>query len=273
MLTSAGRLLLDAIAGGELVVGEDVLSIVLPRTLRRPIKLDRAVVAGVIVDDDPARNGDERLRFSVDRDATYLYSSIGGSVLPLLSPEPTVPNLAIVFDQPLEFSEPRRRILSRLDFSPLQPLQPSSPAAGVLLRVADPARASRQLARWSHPERVRGALGSTPSLRRPDHLPCSVRALRRPLPREYVRRSARWSSLPLIGVVFASVFASSRASLSLDREALLLVALILLLSGGVLDTRLRYQERGGVARLASVGLVGAGLLIAITITALSTTHS
>lgn len=129
-----------------------------------PIKLDRAVVAGVIVDDDPARNGDERFRFSIDRAATYLYSSISGSALPILSPEPTVPNLAIVFDQPLEFSEPRRRILSRLDFGLLQPLQPSSPAARVLLRVADPARASLQLARGSHPERVRGALGSTSSV-------------------------------------------------------------------------------------------------------------
>ena len=74
-------------------------------------------------------------------------------------------------------------------------------------------------------------------------------------------------------VVFASVLVGSRASFSLGREAPLLVGLVLVLSGGVLDTRLRYQERGGVARLASVGLVGAGLLIAITITALSTTHS
>jgi hypothetical protein len=165
MLTSARRLLLDAVDGGELVVGEDALWIILPRTLGRPIKLDRAVVAGVIVDGDAGRNGDEWLRFSVDRDRTYLYSSICGSALPILSPERAVPNLAIVFDHPIAFSEPRRRVFSLDEFSPLRPLQPSSPTLGVLLRVADPARASLQLASWSDPQRVRDALASTPSRR------------------------------------------------------------------------------------------------------------
>lgn len=171
MLGFASRLLLDAISGGEIVVGEDALSIILPPTLRRPIKLDRAVVAGVIVDEDAVSNEDERLRFSVDGDATYLYSSIGGSALLILSPERAVPNLAIVFDQPLEFSEPRRRIFSLDDFVPLRPLQPPLPAPGVFLRVADPVRASLQLASWSDPERVRGALGSMLSVRPPGHRP------------------------------------------------------------------------------------------------------
>jgi hypothetical protein len=126
MLVYGRQLLLDAVACGEIVVRDDVISSILPRTLRRPIKLDRAVVAGVIVDADAVSNGDERLRFSVDEDATYVYSSIGGSALPILSPERAVPNLAIVFDRPVEFSEPRRRVFGIDEFSRLRPLQPSS---------------------------------------------------------------------------------------------------------------------------------------------------
>jgi hypothetical protein len=279
MLTSARRLLLDAIAGGELMVGEDVVSIIVPRTLRGPIRLDRAVVAGVIVDADAVRNGDERLRFSVGGDRTYLYSSICGSALPILSPERAVPNLAIVFDQPIAFSEPRRRVFSLDEFSPLRPLQPYSPTPGVLLRVADPARASLQLASWSDPQRVRDALASTPSRRPvchpadppdPPDRPKRVPALRRPLMRERAMRSI-WPSLSLLGLVPAVVYAGRHGSFSLAREALLLVGFVLLLGGGFLDTRLRDQERGGIARMMSFGLAGAGLMIALAVTAVSTT--
>ena len=181
-----------------------------------------------------------------------------------------------MFDQPLEFVEPRRRIFSLDDFIPLRPLQPSSPVPGVLLRVADPVRASLQLASWSDPERVRPALASTPSVRPLGHRPAgprrSVPASRRPLSPEHATWSL-WPSLPLIGAVLALLYAGRHASFSLGREALLLVGFACVLSGGVLDTRLRYQERGGLARVMSVGLVGAGLMIAIAVTALSTTHS
>lgn len=47
----------------------------------------------------------------------------------------------------------------------------------------------------------------------------------------------------------ALVYAGRQASFSLGRDALILVGFVFLLSGGVLDTRLRYQERGGLARV------------------------
>ncbi len=276
MLSYARRFLLDASAGGEVAVGENVLSIILPRTLRRPIKLHRTGVAGVIIDAEAVANADERLRFSVDGGASYLYSSIGGSVLPILGAERAVPNLAIVFDQPLKFSEPRRRFFGLSDFLPLRPLQPSSPAPGVMLRVADPVSASLQLASWNDPDRVRLALSSAPSANPPGHQPDglarNVPPLRQPLSREHAKR-ATWPSLLLVGVVFALVYAGRHASFSLGREVLLAVGFAFFLSGGVLDTRLRNQERGGFARVMSVGLAGTGLMMVMAVTALSTTHS
>jgi hypothetical protein len=275
LLIAARRLVLDAMAGGKIVVGEDVLAIFLPRTLRRPIRLSRAVVAGVIVDQNAVSNGDERLRFLLDGDSTYLYSSVGGSALPILSPERAVPNLAIVFEHPLAFSEPRRRIFGAQDFLPLRPLQPSAPARGLLLRVADPVRASLQLARWYDLGRARDALGTLPSIGAKAHGPTGSRrgmALRRPLSREQMKRSTAWPSLPLIGVVLAVVYAGRHASFTTIRELLLLAGVALFLTGGALDMRLHYQERGGRARVMSLGLAATGLMIAIAVTALSITY-
>lgn len=279
MLGYATRLLLDAMSGGKILVEEDLLSIVLPRTLRRPIKLDRSVVAGVLVEEDAVKNNDERLRFPVDRDdgdATYLYSSISGSDLPILSPERAIPNLAIVFEQPLEFTEPRRRRFSRDYFSPLRPLQPSLLVPGMLLRAADPVHASLQLASWSDPEHVRGVLGGSPSVSSSGSRPTSSRrgvpALRRPLSRERATASI-WSSLPLIGALLGLSYVGGHASFTASRAALFLVALVLVLSGGVLDTRLRYQERGRLARVLSIGLAGIGLMIALVVAVLGTTSS
>jgi uncharacterized membrane protein HdeD (DUF308 family) len=96
--------------------------------------------------------------------------------------------------------------------------------------------------------------------------------LRRPLGPEHARASI-WSSLPLIGAVLGLVYAGRHASFTASREALFLLALILVLSAGVLDTRLRYQERGRLARALSIGLAGIGLMIAFVVIALGTTFS
>lgn len=137
---------------------------------------------------------------------------------------------------------------------------------GVFLRVAHPVRASLQLASWNDPERVRCVLCSMPSVRPAGQRPAgpkhSMSALRRPLGPEHATRSA-WPSLSLIGAVLALVYAGRHASFTVSREALLLVGFVFLLSGGFLDTRLGYQERGGLARVMSVGLAGTGLMIAI----------
>ncbi len=276
MLLYVRLLLLDALTGGELVVRDDDISIILPRILRRPISLGRAAVAGAIIDEEPVSNGDERLRFPIGADSAFLYSSISGSALPILSPERVLPNLAIVFEQPLQFPEPRRRALGAEQFSPLHPLEPSSPAAGVLLRVTDPTRAARILATWSDSARVHQALRAE-SERPPGGLPDGTHrnmpSLRRPLSSERVASLTRWSSVPLIGAIVAVVYAGRHASFTPGRVALLLVGFALLLSGGVLDTRLRYQERGGLPHLASMGLAAIGIMIAIAVTVLATYHS
>jgi hypothetical protein len=264
----------DAFATGDLTVTTDEITLRLPHTLRRPIHIDRECVSGAIVDACGAANNDERLRFPVPG-GSYLYSSVAGSALPYLGFGPGIPNVAVVLNRPIVFEEARRRRIGLSEYEPVRPLQPDVPVLGLLVRVHEPEQAEAKLNGWLDPSRARTALLAIaeqyhPEIRGPGDRGSPVR---RPLDERAVRRATWLSWLGLIGLVVAFVVLGRHGRYTTGREALLLVGFALMLVGGFIDTRLRYQERRGPARVASLALTGLGIGIALVVTALSGAHT
>lgn len=164
MLAFAAGLIRDAASRDRIELTRDALRVSSPGALRRPITIVREHVVTVIVDGGGFANSEERLRFAVG-DGGFLYSSISGSDLAFLGSEATIPNLALVFEHPLVFSQARHRSLGRTAFAPLRPLSPGQTEPGVLLTVHDPAGAERALVAWLHPDGPTRPLESTPTSR------------------------------------------------------------------------------------------------------------
>ncbi len=277
----AVRLARDARSSGRIVLGDDALSIVLPGTLRRPIEIARMHVRKAIVDPAGHANGEERLHFAV-APGRFLYSSVGGSDAPFLGADPAFPNLAIVFDKPMAFDEPRRRLTVRVEsastpsgaavsaianeFAPMHPLSAGCAVPGLLLRVDNPGPASVVFSHW---------LGTSDDSSEPTQAP----AIRPALTAQALaqRRLRTWGGALFVGLfaAFGAVrggghgFVGAVGRAAHQGEALGLgIAGLLLSAGMVFDMRLRAEERRGLARLPSFALVATGMMvIAVTMAA------
>ena len=224
----------------RLGVATDTLTIDVGQTLRRPLKLDRADIAAILVDDAAVANGDERLRFSVG-DA-YLYSSVAGSALAMLGGEGTVPNVALVFKRPLSFDEPRR-LPPANGRAPLEPLRRSLAVPGILLCCEHP-----------HALPATHDLQAVPSAGHPEPLTAL-----RPLTEGQTARSLAVRSVALalaVTIAFLAQLPGERVqppSCQSRRPPQFC-------SGLLLDARLRARERGGWARLVPLLLLATGLV-------------
>lgn len=260
MFLFAARLARDAVSNGRVVLTGDMLSIVLPRTLREPLTLSRARVARAIVDPEGQRNDDERLRFQV-APGRFLYSSVTGSEAPFLGAEPAIPNLALVFDAPVAFEEPRRRSNYGGEFAPLLPLEPGVAVPGLLLWVGDPGSARLALGRWL------GRSDDTPARIEPDgtRVPLSSEGLSR-------TRILTWRSALLLAACVVFGGAGGRAA-HIGNPLVVAVGVFCLCGGYVLDAHLRREERHGLARLPSFGLLGVGLMLIMVASVASSPYS
>lgn len=267
ILAFATRLIRDGATEGQIQITPDGLLINAAGVLRQPIRIPREHVAEAIVDPVGSRNGEERLRFAVDA-GHFLYSSVAGSELAFLGPDAATPNLALLFDHPLSFTEPRRRWGGSVDLAPLRPLTPGVAVAGVLLRIDNPTTARHELIPWLHPgnsppitadptlhigtAQARGE-GSTPPP-----------VARQPLSEPELRagRSRTWRAAARIGVALAFIFGIRQAT-SLATTMIIAVAAGCIASGIAWDTRLRHDEREGLARWPSFALLAVGLLVGL----------
>jgi hypothetical protein len=272
----AVRLGKDAVATDRLIVDTDTLTIDSSGVLRVPLTLSRADIAGVFIDPDGTGNDYERLRFPLDVAHDYIYSSVKGSVLPLLSREPVVPNVAIVFKAPHVLHQSRRRLTADA-FAPLRPLRPGVAVPGVLLATSDGGQAHELLAAWEDARAARAALTKWQQSviekveQRAGIGNFRFSATRKPMTPKQLGRWI-WPPAALIGLVFMLALQGRKASYSTGAEITLAVAFVCILAGGVLDRLRRYEERSGRVRLVGMALFSVGVFIAIAVIAATSSH-
>jgi hypothetical protein len=234
----------------RLRVATDTLTIDVGQALRRPLRIDRADIAAILVDDAAVANGDERLRFSVG-DA-YLYSSVAGSALPMLGGEGTLPNVALVFKRPLSFDEPRRFPPAN-GRAPLEPLRSRLAVPGLLLRC-------------EHPQALPASDGleAVPSAGESEPLTALSPLTEGQTARSFAVRSV---ALALALTIAFLVQLPGRTSAT---AVVSIAAAASICSGVLLDARLRAHERGGWTRLVPLLLLATGL---VALSALATASS
>ncbi len=144
--------------GAHLRLTEGDLVLEHPGLFRVPLRIPRALVRAAAVDPTRARAhrvGDRR-RFVVSEDAeagrvvtACLFSSRHGSPVPVVGQIPTdIPNVALLFREPVRFDAARRGVSALFSGRPeVAPALGVSPR-GVLVRVEDPAAAEAALEAW-----------------------------------------------------------------------------------------------------------------------------
>jgi hypothetical protein len=276
LILFAIRLSKDALAQDKLMVDGDTITIHSTKLLRAPITLARRDVAAVMVDDQSAINAYERLRFTVDDGQGFIYSSVKGSALPLLSNEPAVPNIAVVLTRPRRFSQLRRRLAAD-SFAPLRRLTRADTVPGLLLEVVNPDEARHVLAGWQDVDAARAALNGWQASvveqleeRRgiqgiefsASHQPMDTAELDRPI----------WPSRTLIALVFIFVVQGRKGVYTSASSVALAAGFAAILVAGVLDRRRRYEERRGTARIAPLAVLGMGVFITLGAMTAATLH-
>ncbi|MCW3065506.1 MAG: hypothetical protein JWN32_2678 [Solirubrobacterales bacterium] len=120
--------------------------------MREPIEISRAALAAGAVEGPPRRRrglGSDLVRFPVDGAEAWTWSARAGSRLPQLGHARDVPNLVLVFREPI--AAPRMRRGNRtwmLGHPPHGRVRRGDPVCGLLCTVRDPELAQRALAAW-----------------------------------------------------------------------------------------------------------------------------
>jgi len=272
----AVKLGMDAVATDRLIVGADTLTIESSGLLRAPLALRRTDIAAVVVDPLGATNAHERLRFPLGDHREYVYSSVRGSVLPLLSREPAIPTVAIVFSAPHAIPQSRWRFVADA-FAPLRPLEPGVSVPGLLLATTSATETRDLLADWEDAAKAGTALIEWQQSviekveRRTAFKKFSFSATRTPITSQ---QWSRWILPPagFMGLLLALALQARAAVYSTGSEIALAVAFLCILAGGTLDRLRHYEERTGRNRLLGLALVSVGVFTAIAVVAGVSSH-
>jgi hypothetical protein len=144
--------------GAHLRLTEDDLVLEHPGLFRVPLRIPRALVLAAAVDPTRARAhrvGDRR-RFVVSEDAeggrvvtACLFSSRHGSPVPVVGQIPTdIPNVAVLFHEPVRFGAARRGVSALFSGRPEVAPALGVSAPGLLVKVEDPRAAEAALEAW-----------------------------------------------------------------------------------------------------------------------------
>lgn len=230
------------LARNWLKVDAGTLTIDVPQSLRRPLTIEHADIAAVLVDDTGTSNGDERLRFLTGTGDAYLYSSLTGSPLPMLGGEGTLPNVAVVFTRPLAFDEPRHRPPSN-GRVPLRPLRRNHVVPGVLLCC-------------ERPNTLGGGAAPQPAAVVDES---ELLVLRHPLTEGLV---AWWIGLrsALVAIVLVALFLARVPERTAATTYVAVAAAGSICAGLLLDARARGREHRGWKRVIPTLFLVAGLV-------------
>jgi hypothetical protein len=131
------------------------MRVVHSQLFRKPIEIPRHLVAAAMVDERAARlrRFRDHPRFELGGEPgpgepDHLYSRVGGAPFPVLSQVRDVPNLTIVFTEPLSLKPTRRWLKLFPASASLHPPIHGRRSRGLLLRVKDPVGVRAALDGW-----------------------------------------------------------------------------------------------------------------------------
>lgn len=140
---------------GLLMVDDEGLTLKHPGIFRKPVRIPRSSVVVASFDDRSARlrRFRDHMRFEIEGDGdgkepVYLYSKAGGAPFPVMSHTKDVPNLALMFAEPLVLGPVRRWTKLFPARSSLHPPIHKRRARGLLMRVKKPEKALLALEAW-----------------------------------------------------------------------------------------------------------------------------